>query len=215
MKNRVISVLLSLVLALFAISSAIAVPIVCRPFYYLHIKALNLPEQTGWSAEEIRNAYDDVMDYLLRDEPFGTGTLRWSESGKSHFSDVKGLFWLDLITCAATGALLIVLLFAVRRIPPHRFAQRGPSFWAGAGILLVFALVGVLGALDFDRAFTAFHSIFFPGKTNWLFDPRTDQIILILPDSFFRNCAVLALALLAAWALFCLLLGRKRKPDKT
>lgn len=214
MKNRVISVLLSLVLALFAISSAIAVPIVCRPFYYLHIKALNLPEQTGWSAEEIRNAYDDVMDYLLRDEPFGTGTLRWSESGKSHFADVKGLFWLDLITCAATGALLIVLLFAVRRIPPHRFAQRGPSFWAGAGILLVFALVGVLGALDFDRAFTAFHSIFFPGKTNWLFDPRTDQIILILPDTYFRNCAILALALLAAWALFCLLLGRKRKPVK-
>ena len=214
MKNRVISVLLSLVLALFAISSAIAVPIVCRPFYYLHIKALNLPEQTGWSAKEIRNAYDDV-DYLLRDEPFGTGTLRWSESGKSHFSDVKGLFWLDLITCAATGALLIVLLFAVRRIPPHRFAQRGPSFWAGTGILLVFALVGVLGALDFDRAFTAFHSIFFPGKTNWLFDPRTDQIILILPDTYFRNCAILALALLAAWALFCLRLGRKQKPVKT
>ena len=125
------------------------------------------------------------------------------------------LFWLDLITCAATGALLIVLLFAVRRIPPHRFAQRGPSFWAGTDILLVFALVGVLGALDFDRAFTAFHSIFFPGKTNWLFDPRTDQIILILPDTYFRNCAILALALLAAWALFCLLLGRKRKPVKT
>ena len=57
MKNRVISVLLSLVLALFAISSAIAVPIVCRPFYYLHIKALNLPEQTGWSAEEIVEYY--------------------------------------------------------------------------------------------------------------------------------------------------------------
>ncbi|MDY6096348.1 MAG: DUF1461 domain-containing protein [Oscillospiraceae bacterium] len=57
--------------------------------------------------------------------------------------------------------------------------------------------------------------MFFPGKTNWLFDPRTDQIILILPDTYFRNCAILALALLAAWALFCLLLGRKRKPDKT
>jgi len=36
-----------------------------------------------------------------------------------------------------------------------------------------------------------FHSIFFPGKTNWLFDWRTDPIILVLPQDFFMHCAML------------------------
>ena len=60
----------------------------------------------------------------------------------------------------------------------------------------LFLLVGGLAALDFDRAFVVFHSLFFPGKTNWLFDPRTDEIINILPEVFFRNCAILILAVL-------------------
>ena len=57
-------------------------------------------------------------------------------------------------------------------------------------------MVGGLAALDFDRAFVVFHSLFFPGKTNWLFDPRTDEIINILPQEFFMNCALLILAIL-------------------
>lgn len=209
MKNRILSVALSIVLALVAISGSIAVPIVCRPFYYTHIKMLELPEETGWSEAEIRAAYDDVMDYLLRDAPFGTGNLKWSESGQSHFADVKVLFRLDLRMFAATAILLAALLFLSRHTRPYRFRSYGPSFWAGAGMLLATAVVGILGATDFDRAFTLFHSIFFPGKTNWLFDPKTDQIIQILPETYFRNCAVLALGLLVACAALYLLLGRK------
>ena len=53
--------------------------------------------------------------------------------------------------------------------------------------------------LDFQRAFVVFHTLFFPGKTNWLFDWRTDPIILFLPEAFFRNCALLILILLVFW----------------
>lgn len=211
MKKRILSVALSLVLALFAISGSIAVPIICRPFYYAHINAMELPEETGWSAEEIRAAYDDVMDYLLYDAPFGTGDLKWSESGQNHFADVKGLFRLDLRMFAATGILLALLLLFARYLGPHRFGGLGPSFWSGCGILFLAALIGALGALDFDRAFTVFHSIFFPGKTNWLFDPNTDQIIRILPEVYFRNCAILALGLLLACAVLYLVMGRKSR----
>lgn len=211
MKSRMLSVALSIVLALFACSGSIAVPIVCRPFYYAHIDALELPEETGWSAEEIQDAYNDVMDYLLHSAPFGTGTLKWSESGKNHFADVKVLFRLDLQVFAVSGLLLAALLLARRRIRPYQFGGRGPSFWAGAGVLFATATVGILGATDFDRAFAVFHSIFFPGKSNWLFDPNTDQIILILPETYFRNCAILALGLLLVCAVFYLAIGRKAR----
>ena len=50
------SLALIIALALLALTFSIAVPILCRPFYYAHIAALDLPGRTGWSAEAIRAA---------------------------------------------------------------------------------------------------------------------------------------------------------------
>ena len=211
MKNRVISILLIITLALFAISAGIAAPILSRSFYKLHVRNLHLPETTEWSEEEILGAYDDVMDFLLHSGTFGTGTLKWSESGKAHFTDVRGLFQLDLWIFGITGFLLILLLLIAVKLRPARFRSRGPSFWAGTGVLAAFIIIGGLGATDFDRAFTVFHHIFFPGKTNWLFDPMEDQIIQILPEIYFRNCAILAIGLILAFCIIYILIGKKKK----
>ena len=76
-----------------------------------------------------------------------------------------------------------------RRTALPRLAGRTPGFWA----------------------FSFFHSVFFPGKENWLFDPATDPVILLLPEEFFRNCAI---AIAASLLLLCLVLaltGRKQK----
>ena len=77
----------------------------------------------------------------------------------------------------------------------------------------LFLLIALLAALNFDGAFTVFHSIFFPGKDNWLFDPATDPVILILPEAFFRSCAILILAavLLCCAALIIADLCRRRR----
>ena len=96
------SVLLSLVLALLVLSFSISVPLLFRPFYYVQIDALHLQEQTGWSAEVIREAYDEVLDFCVFGAPFGTGQLAWSESGRSHFADVRGLFLLDFAVLGVT-----------------------------------------------------------------------------------------------------------------
>lgn len=211
MKAKILSVALILSLALFAVSAGIAAPILSRSFYAAHVKALDLPAQTGWTQEEILGAYDDVMAFLLRGEEFGTGVLRWSPEGEAHFTDVRGLFQLDLLVFGVTTVTTALLLFFSRKIRPYRFGKRGPSFWAGAGVLVLFLLVGAWGTTDFDRAFTVFHHIFFPGKTNWLFDPLTDQIILILPEIFFRNCAILAIGIILILCMIYLIVGRKRE----
>ena len=187
------SVFCVLVLALLVLSAAIAVTILFRPFYYLQISLLHLPERTGWSAEVIREAYDQVLDFCVLGRPFGTGQLLWSESGRSHFADVQKLFWLDFAVLGATLLLSVVLLLLWRRgrVRFYPFLGRSPGFWAGLLAILLVLGVGGLAALDFDRAFTVFHNLFFPGKTNWIFDPATDQIILVMPQAFFRNCALL------------------------
>ena len=172
-----------------------------------------MPEKTGWTAEQIREAFDDVMDFLLKGTEFRTGDLLWSESGKTHFADCKVLFYLDLWIFAVTGALLLAVFWAFRRKKqrPARPAGHGPSFWAGVLILVLFGGFGAFAASDFDRAFTVFHKIFFPGKTNWVFDPRTDQIILVMPEEFFRNCAILIAALLALFVVLFFVLDKRVK----
>ena len=211
MKNRFVSILLILTLSLFAVSAGIAAPILSRSFYKLHVHKLHLAETTEWTEEEILGAYDDVMDFLLHNGEFGTGILKWSESGKAHFTDVRGLFQLDLWIFGMTGVMLFLLLLVSVKIRPARFRSRGPSFWAGTGVLAAFIIIGGLGATDFDRAFTVFHQIFFPGKTNWLFDPSEDQIIRILPETYFRNCAILAIGLILVLCIIYILIGKKKK----
>lgn len=125
------------------------------------------------------------------------------------------LFLLDLRVLAVCVAVLLVL-YALRRkkgLTLCPLAGHSPGFWAGCGLGGALAIAGVLAALDFDRAFTVFHSIFFPGKDNWLFDPATDPVILILPEAFFRSCAILILAavLLCCAALIIADLCRRRR----
>ncbi len=216
--SKTLAALMSLAIALALLTGAIAAPILCRPFYYAHIGPLGLEERTGLTRDEIKTAYDEMLDYCLGGEEFSTGVLKWSDSGKSHFTDVRFLFRLDLdvLICALglLGAMFIVSHSPRRRQRPAPLLGRGPAFWAGAGLGAVFLVIGALAALDFDRAFVAFHALFFPGKDNWLFDPYQDQIINILPQEFFRNCAVLILAILvagcAALMAFDLILQRGR-----
>ena len=211
MRSKLLSILLILSLALLIISAGIAAPILSRAFYAAHVRALDLPRETGWSEETILEAYDDVMRFCLHGGDFSTGALGWTEVGRTHFADVGVLFRLDLWVLGVSAAVTVLLLLLTKRIRPERLGGRGPSFWAGAGVLVLFAAVGIWGATDFDRAFTVFHHIFFPGKTNWLFDPACDEIILILPEVYFRNCAILAIGIMTVLCLVGMFIGRKRK----
>ena len=196
--SKPLAVWLAVLTAVTLLALSIAAPILCRPFYYAHIGPMELCEQTGLSEEEIKTAFDEMMDFCLGGEEFSTGVLKWSEEGKSHFEDVRRLFLLDLKVLAGCAILLIATagIIRIRGWKPGRLAGRGFPFWAGAGLGGAFLLVGGLAALDFDRAFVIFHTLFFPGKDNWIFDPWKDEIINILPQDFFMHCAILILAIL-------------------
>lgn len=198
-QSKLLSAVLSLLTALFILTASIAIPILLRPFYYAHITPLNLESATGLSRRQIIRSYDEMMDYCTgRSADFSVGSLPWSLSGKAHFSDVRNLFLLDLATAEISGMLLLFWgLFHRRlRIQPYRFRNRNFAFWGCIGLWLVFGCIGILAAADFSLAFVVFHTLFFPNKHNWLFDLRADPIILLLPQTFFRSCALLIFMLL-------------------
>ena len=214
--RKLLSVFAAFAMALTILTGSIALPLVIRPFYRAQIEPLGIPARSGLTVEQIGAAFDDVMDYCLGKRlDFAAGVLSFSPEGASHFADVRRLFLLDLRVLAVCMAVLLVL-YALRRkkgLTLCPLAGHSPGFWAGYGLGGALAIAGALAALDFDRAFTVFHSIFFPGKDNWLFDPATDPVILILPEAFFRSCAILILAavLLCCAALIIADLCRRRR----
>ncbi len=219
-RDRAAAILFAVAVFFFILTCSIALPIYCRPFYYAHIEAMDLPSSSGFTADQIIEAYNEVLDYLtLPGREFGTGVMACSESAQAHFVDCRVLFTLNAGILAGSALCIIVLLVLrwMGKLGARKLAGFGPAFWGAMAAVVLPIVVGFLAALDFDRAFVVFHSIFFPGKDNWLFDWNKDQIIRVLPEEFFRNCAILigvSVLVLSAVIIIAELISRRRKTAK-
>lgn len=194
LRERILAAVLAVAVLLFIITFSIGLPIYIRPFYYFHIGALDLPEVSGFTAEQIVEAYNEVLDYLtLPGKAFGTGVMTVTEDAADHFRDCKVLFNLNAAVLLGSAAVLAVLLCLgwTGRVGELSLGGYSGAFWGALGAVGLPLVLGGLAALDFDRAFVIFHSIFFPGKDNWLFHWDKDQIIRVLPQQFFMDCAIL------------------------
>ena len=210
MKNGIFTFLTGFLIAILIITVSIGLPIYVRPFYYYQVDALNIEEYSGADRETIIEAYDELMDYLtIPGNEFKTGDFKYSESGKAHFVDCKVLFDLNLYALI-TAVLGLAILFILNISGCFKLCRpfgKHVMFSSGLFTLGGFAVIGGLAATDFDRAFTIFHQLFFPGKSNWLFSWYEDEIIRILPQDFFMNCAILILVSIITLCILAIILG--------
>lgn len=216
MKNKILSAIYGLSLAILIITASIALPIFFRPYYYLHIDILDLPGDTGYEKAQIKEAYDELLNFLtLPGKEYSVGSFEYSERGKEHFEDCKGLFTFNTVLFAVSLLSVTVLKILQRKkaFTMARPYNKSINFSVGVYMLSVFALLGIIISFDFMAAFKVFHMIFFPGKTNWLFNPYTDPIIWVLPREFFISCAVLIASLIITISLALIItsLSRKKK----
>ena len=186
MKYGIIHTLLAVFLAfnvfLLILTGAISLPIYFRPFYYAHINALSLPQETGYSYNQIRTAYDEVLDYLTTpDKAFSTGGLPYTEEGKSHFEDCRRLFSLLRIVLFVSLAS-VVFLWSLRRIlrlPTYRLGRCHPAIYGALGALLPVVAFGTAALIDFNEVFTAFHTILFPVKNQRITKSRKKRLCIL------------------------------------
>lgn len=209
---KIKAVIKAVLVALVILSGAIALPILFRPFFWWHIEPYGIPESMGLTAAQIKEAYGEMLDYCMGlNNTFSVGVLPFSASGAEHFADVRNLFILDLAVFVIAAIALGVLCY-VNRKDQLQLAGHTPGFWSAVGLGASFVIVGGLVAIDFDKAFTVFHKIFFPGKDNWMFNPYEDPVINILPAEFFANCAILIFAVILISCIGLLLYDRKKRP---
>lgn len=201
------NILLALVLTLFIFTAAVVLVLNFKWLYYIDITILGLEEKSGMTVKEIRSNYDALIQYnqfwFHGDLKFPT--LFMSETGRIHFREVKRIFTAVQYLCMGSG--IASLIGIIRHARSRRL-----GYLKIAGIL-TFAiplLLGALAAVSWERFFVVFHRIFFRNDY-WLFDSRTDPVILILPDAYFLHCALLILLLIVLGGLFCFWIYGKRK----
>ncbi len=190
---------------LFLFSLAIVLVLNCRWLYYLDITLLKLDQVSGMGTADIRANYDALIDYnqLWFRGPLVFPTLPMSAGGEIHFREVKRIFDLIQIVCLISGIASAVLWFPGRR-------RRDGRCLVTAGILSIVVPValGALVAAGWERFFVTFHQLVFRNDY-WLFDPATDPVITILPDTFFLQCAVGIVLLIFAGGIILLVRGRR------
>ena len=210
MKNAILTGLMGFFIAILIITFSIGLPIYVRPFYYHQVDALDIPSYSGADKDTIIEAYDQLLDYLtVPGSEFSTGDFKYSESGKSHFVDCKVLFDLNLYAfiISLAGIIILFLLSLAGVFEICRPFGMNIGFSSGLFTLVGFGVVGGLVAIDFSKAFTIFHKLFFPGKTNWYFSWYEDEIIRILPQEFFMNCAILIFVSIISLCLLSIIQG--------
>lgn len=204
---------LAVVLTLAVIGISVVGTLAFKPLYYHDMEALDISAYSGYSEEEIRANYDALIDYNMawEDGELAFPTLPMSETGKIHFEEVKEIFDLFkylAIVCGILGALGIVFMAKKKE---YRYLKMTAMVSCGLPVVL-----GILVALFWDKVFVIFHELFF-NNDYWIFDYRTDPIILLLPDEFFMHCALLIFGGVLLGAAVCLgsyLTLRKREKSR-
>lgn len=154
------------------------------PLFFALMGPLNLSGITFLSQKTIAHNFNKLMSYLLNpfDEKLIMPDFKTSSEGLKHFSDVKHLFFVAIVVT------VILLIPAIRFIKQKTYIR----FYQEIKILLVIPLCLIIWGMvgGFDSIFISFHKLLFRDAT-WLFDPATDPVINILPESYFMGCFIL------------------------
>lgn len=205
MKEKLLTLLSSLLFTLCFIVIGLCTALFFRPFYYMEIDRLDITAQSGFEKEEIIENYDALIDYC---SPFYNGTLTFPTFSSSpealiHFEEVKHLFNLFFGVGIVSFAALIFILTHKKRAKDYHF------FRSCALLCIILPLIiGIASALNFDKVFVLFHEVFFQNDY-WIFSAETDPVITILPEQFFMDCALIIAGCILIGSLLLYLIYRK------
>jgi len=188
--------LLAFVAAALAVAATTAI-FLTPPVVHLLLQVSGAPTVLGVEPAVADGLSDALVGDLLTDgafdAPLGDAPLL-SAGERSHLVDVGGL--LRSVLVGGLGGLIVLTLARLRRRAWLRAAIRdGAALIVGGALLAAAAFT-----LAFDATFTFFHGLFFASGT-WTFNPATDRLVQLYPESFWILAALLFCVALAALSL--------------
>ncbi|GAA0079152.1 TIGR01906 family membrane protein [Clostridium sp. CTA-5] len=203
----IINNILGIFNSLFIIALSVVITLNLTPIYRIVINKYRLSEKNGIMPEEIMNDYRGLINYLQN--PFikklEFHNFSMSTQGEVHFQDVKRIFLLIYIYMFIFIIILILYFFLKNRRDKficQEFINKYKILNISANYLIIFFILLITAILvDFKKYFTLFHRIFFRNDY-WLFDPRLDPIINVLPEEFFMILGIIILSLIILQVIY-------------
>lgn len=192
-------------LLLTLLTMAITLTINARWLYQLDIRHLGLLDYTTLSEKELLHNFDQLMRYLNLPwvETLKMTDFPVSVNGALHFYEVKRLFLVNY------GVLLVTVIPSIVYVRHLNKQQRLWTMIQPFRIAVVVPIViAFLMAVNFDRFFVLFHGVFFNNDA-WIFNPATDPIINVLPETFFLHSFILFFVLLEIFYLLPIYFGKR------
>lgn len=205
--SRKKDILLSLVLTLFIITFSVCLTVFFKPLYYFDIGYLNIENVVNMDVETIKKNYDILIQYQ---SIFYQGDLHlpdfiMSATGRIHFEEVKKIFEAIQILCVLSAVGSFFMIKNNIKEKEYDFLRLTSLF-----SIVIPLFIGMLVSIDFNKAFIIFHKIFFRNDF-WIFDYRTDPVIMILPQDFFMHCFIMIVGLVIVLSIVCSLIYRRKR----
>lgn len=208
MRQKIQNIGIGILSSIFFLCLGLFIAIQFRPLYYFDIDYLNIVKNSGFSKQIILENFNALIDYC---SPFFHGELKFpslvnSDAALLHFQRVKLIFDSSFYIGILSFFFLIIILFRKHKKVNYTLYK---TISITMVILPILTAIGC--AINWDGLFIAFHQIFFKGDY-WLFDWNYDQVIRILPDTYFLHCALIIICtLLLGSCIFGFLWLRNRK----
>ncbi len=186
------NILIGIIFTFLIVSLGVIFTVNFKPLYYFDIDYLNVPESSGYDSELIKRNYDVLIDY---NSPFYKGDLEFpdlpsSPEGLQHFVEVKDIFVAFYYIAIVSAIVCALIIF-------YKKKRKDNSYLLVSSITVVVlpVIIALLAAIDFDKTFVVFHKIFFRNDY-WIFSPKLDPVINILPQTFFLHALILIILIL-------------------
>lgn len=190
-KLIILQLIMSLFIFLFTITFFTKIISNFKPLYYYDVVNLDVEKTSGINIDTIKINYNYLINFLNQHNPsdFALPTLSSSKNGKIHFLEVHRIF--TFLSYFEGFSLLFIIISFIITLKNKRYLYLKIS---GISLMALPLILIPILVTNFTEYFDEFHKILFRNDF-WLFDPKKDPIILILPESFFMHCLLLIVLL--------------------
>jgi integral membrane protein (TIGR01906 family) len=194
------TIIFILALPIAIVSSNVRILLNAPVVYDYAFDRYNAEDTTGLSRADLDGTASDLRDYFNNGEQTFYRTVTaggltvpvFNARETRHMEDVKSLVvWMDRLqelTVIYVLAYVVGFVIWSREGSLRQLAKE--SLIAVTLGAIVVGGIAIFASLGFEAAFTRFHELFFSNDL-WQLNPRTDRLIQMFPEDFWRDMTVL------------------------
>lgn len=202
MNKLVVGILLALYMA--SLSVAISGNFEIN-MYKSILSEMNLERYVNLEKDAVEKDITHLIEYTLNAEikELRLNYFELSSDSAYHFKEVKHIVnSINQIALYMTPFVLAIVVWIIAR------NQKGYLKYAVITSVVILSVIGASFLFFEDWSFEFFHRLVFKNEY-WIFDPRIDPIIYVLPQRFFINSLYLILSIYLGFNVIAFYIERK------